>query len=95
LRNHFPEAVFVSVKTGKGMDELVERISNLVADDITTVELQIPQSRADLIARLHREATLVSTEYVDNDVRLCARVSRRTLRDFEAFRSVAQAPALG
>ena len=86
LRHHFPGAVFVSIKTGKGMDELIERISNFVADDITTVELQIPQSRADLIARLHREASVLSTGYVENDVKLCVRMARRTLRDYETFR---------
>jgi GTP-binding protein HflX len=86
LRHHFPGAVFISVRTGKGMDDLIERISNFVADDITTVDLQIPQSRADLIARLHREATILSTEYVENEVKLCARVSRRTLRDYEDYR---------
>ena len=86
LRHHFPGAVFISVKTGQGMEELINRISVFVADDITTVDLMIPQSRADLIARLHREASILSMEYVENEVKLCARVSRRTLRDFEDFR---------
>jgi len=87
LKNHFPDAVFVSIKTGKGMDELVDRIAAFVADDITTVDLQIPQSRADLIARLHRETTVLSTEYDGNDARLSVRISRRTLRDYEEFRA--------
>jgi len=86
LRHHFPGAVFVSVRTGQGMEELIERISAFVADDITTVDLKISQSRSDLIARLHREATILSTEYVDNEVKLCVRVSRRTLRDYETYR---------
>ena len=86
LRHHFPEAAFVSVRTGEGMEELIERISTFVADDITTVDLQIPQSRADLIARLHRESTVLSTEYIENDVKLSAQLSRRTLRDYEAYR---------
>jgi len=86
LRHHFPEAAFISVRTGEGMDELIELISRFVADDITTVDLQIPQSRADLIARLHRESTIVTTEYIDNDVKLCAQLSRRTLRDYESYR---------
>ena len=86
LRHHFPEAVFISVRTGEGMDELIERISKFVADDITTVDLLIPQSRSDLIARLHRESTVLATEYVDNDVKLSAQLSRRTLRDYAEYR---------
>ena len=86
LRHHFPEAAFISVRTGEGMDELIELISRFVADDITTVDLQIPQSRADLIARLHRESTVLTTEYIDNDVKLSAQLSRRTLRDYAEYR---------
>lgn len=86
LRRHFPESAFISIKTGEGMQELVERISEFVANDVTTIELRIPQSRSDLIARLHREAKVISTEYVDNDVKIVARAARRTTRDYEKFR---------
>jgi GTP-binding protein HflX len=87
LRHHFPGALFISVKTGAGIPELIARLSDFVSEDETTVDLQIPQSRSDLIARLHREATVLSTEYVGNDVKLCVRASRRTLRDCEAFKA--------
>lgn len=86
LRRHFPESVFISIKTGQGMEALVERISEFVANDVTTIEVKIPQSRSDLIARLHREAKVLATEYVGNDVRMTARAARRTTRDYDAFR---------
>lgn len=86
LRHQFPGALFVSVRTGEGIDHLIEHVSDLVADDITTIDVQIPQSRSDLIAKLHRDATVLSTDYVGNEVRLSARTSRRAIRDYEQYR---------
>ena len=85
LRARFPEAHFVSVKTGAGMPELISRLSELVADDLITLELRIPQNRADLIARLHREADIRSTEYIDNDVFLRARLSPKSASAYRDF----------
>ena len=86
MRSRFPEAVFISVKTGAGLEELVSRIGEFVADDLLTWELQIPQSRADLIARLHREADIRHSEYVENDVRLRVRLTPKASRTYSAFR---------
>jgi len=88
LRIRFPDAHFVSVKTGEGMPELVNRLSELVADDLITVELRIPQTRADLIARLHREADIRHTEYIDNDVLLRARISPRVAAAYSSFAAI-------
>jgi GTP-binding protein HflX len=86
LRHHFPGAHFISVKTGEGIDGLLELMSGFVSDDVTTMEVLIPQSRSDLIARLHRDAVVLSTEYAGNDVRLSASASRRIAREYEEFR---------
>ena len=86
MRSKFPEAVFISVKTGEGLQELVSRISEFVADDLLTMELQIPQSRADLIARLHRETDIRHSEYIDNDVRLRVRITPKAAAAYSAFR---------
>jgi len=85
LRARFPEAHFVSVKTGAGMPELVSRLSELVADDLVTLELKIPQTRADLIARLHREADIRNTEYIDNDVCMRVRLSPKAASAYRDF----------
>src|SRR5206468_8564126 len=63
LRRHFPDAVFVSVQTGQGMDELIERISEFVARGTISVELRVPTARGDLLARLHRDGTVREVRY--------------------------------
>jgi GTP-binding protein HflX len=87
MRSRFADAVFISVKTGEGMKELVSRISEFVADDLVTLELKIPQLRADLIARLHRDADIRHSEYIDNDVYLRVRIAPRSAKAYEGFRA--------
>lgn len=81
LRRHFPEAVFVSVRTGEGLEELVERMAAFVAAGSLTVEVRIPQSEAGLIARIHRQAKVLETEYCGNEVRLVASMPARLAAD--------------
>ena len=63
LRGQFPDAVMVSVQTGAGIAELVDRISEFVRKDTVTVELRIPVARADVLARLHREGIQGAIRY--------------------------------
>ena len=85
MRARFPEAVFISVKTGAGLEELVSRIGEFVADDLQTLELRIPQSRADLIARLHREGDIRHSEYIDNDIEMRVRLAPKAAAAYTAF----------
>ena len=77
LRRHFPEAIFLSVHTGEGMEELVERMGEMVANTSVTRELLIPQSEGGLLARLHRGARILETTYEGDSVRLVAVLSPR------------------
>jgi len=85
LRRHFPDAVFVSVQTGQGMNELVERISEFVARGTMTVELRLPASRADLVAKLHRDGTVHDVRYDADFSRVVATIPTRSLEIFAPF----------
>ncbi len=77
LRRHFPDAVFLSVHTGLGLDTLIERMSEMVSAGSATRELRIPQRESGLIARLHREGRVIDTRYEGEDVCLLATVPKR------------------
>jgi len=77
LRRHFPDAVFLSVHTGEGLDGLIARMEDMVSAGCATVELRIPQRESGLIARLHRDGRVLETHYEGDDVRLVATVPRR------------------
>jgi GTP-binding protein HflX len=96
LRRHFPEAIFVSVHTGEGIDLLVNRIGEWVADSATTRELRLPAADGALLAKLHREAQVHETAYEGDEVRVIATLPRRLCEVFAEFMNGAEeVPALG
>jgi len=78
LRRHFPEAVFISVHSGQGMEELIERIGEFVSRGTLEVFLRLPLDRADLLARLHRDGVVHQVDYEDDAIAVQAAVSGRT-----------------
>jgi len=81
FHRHFPDSVSISVRTGAGLEELVEAIAAQAANGSVTRELRIPQSEAGLIARLHRQAKVLETEYLGDEVRLVAVMPARLAAD--------------
>jgi GTP-binding protein HflX len=77
LRRHFPDAQFISIHTGAGMDELIARLGEWVANGGTTRELRLPMDSGALLARLHREARIHEIEYLGNEIRIVATLSRK------------------
>jgi GTP-binding protein HflX len=76
LRRHFPEALFISVQTGEGMDALVEKISEWVAKAAATCRLELPSTHGNLLAQLHREARVHDLEYHGDTVHVIASLPR-------------------
>ena len=89
LRLHFPNAVFISVHTGEGLDLLVERIANFVANNTQSVELRLPLSRSDLLARIHRDGTVVQLEYEDDVAHVFASIPKRLIEAYRPYCVVA------
>ena len=90
LKSHFDErSVFISAVTGAGLDKLTGRLCEMMVDRVTRLTLRIPQARQDLVALLHREAKILTTEYDGNDVILTAIVSRTIRHKVDEFAIVA------
>jgi GTP-binding protein HflX len=85
LATRFPDAVFISAKTGEGIEELLHHMAGLVANNTQIAQLLLPQSEAGQIARLHRDAKILSTEYVDNNVKLQVLLSNRLLQNYAQY----------
>ena len=85
LRQHFPDAVFISVHTGEGIDTLVGRMNDHVSNGSAVHTLRLPQSAAGEIARLHRQAKVISTRYEGEEVWIDALLSARLAEEFVKF----------
>jgi GTP-binding protein HflX len=88
LRGALPDAVFVSARTGQGLDRLSARMSELVESTDVTVDVTIPYDRGDLVARVHSEGRIDATEHTTDGTRVKARVPlavAAALREFATF----------
>ncbi|MCH9722528.1 MAG: GTPase HflX [Actinomycetia bacterium] len=74
LRGALPGAVFVSARTGDGLDRLRSRLGELVEPREVAVDVTIPYSRGDLVARLHDDGRVDATEHTEAGTRVKARV---------------------
>ncbi|BAU31980.1 GTP-binding protein HflX [Microcella alkaliphila] len=75
LRGLEPTAVFVSAKTGEGIDELRARIGEVLPDPDVEVVVVVPYDRGELVALLHERGRILSTEYEEGGTRVHAFVS--------------------
>ncbi|AGZ53246.1 GTPase HflX [Mycobacterium kansasii] len=74
LRHALPGAVFVSARTGDGVDALRRRMAELVAPTDAAVDVVIPYDRGDLVARLHSDGRVQHEEHSVHGTRIKARV---------------------
>jgi GTP-binding protein HflX len=85
LRLHFPEGVFVSVRYGDGLKELLYRMADLLTDRVSKVELALPLDRTDLLSLLHRTSLVIDVGYEDSYVTVVALVSPKVYARVEPF----------
>lgn len=87
LKRMFPDALHISSITGQGMDALLQECSAVLADRVRCKDYRIPQQRADLVSLLHREAKVLSTNYVADDILITAVVPPAISGRLENFES--------
>lgn len=75
LRGLVPDAVFVSAKTGEGIDELQRRIAELLPDPSVEFIAVVPYDRGDLISLLHERGRVLETAYDEAGTRVHALAS--------------------
>ncbi len=74
LRRLAPDALFVSARSGRGLDELRTRISAGLPRPDIDINVLVPYTRGELVARLHETAEVLSTEHTAGGTLVHARV---------------------
>ncbi len=75
LRGRYPDAVFVSARTGAGIAELRERLEERLPRPEVEVRALVPYDRGDLINKIHLTGEFVSSEHTEHGTRVVARVN--------------------
>jgi GTP-binding protein HflX len=79
-----PHSIVVSARTGAGIDELLALIDLDLPHAAVAIDLVVPYSRGDLVARAHRDGELDTVEHIDAGTHLVGRVSESLAADLEA-----------
>ncbi|WP_433872044.1 GTPase HflX [Saccharopolyspora sp. CA-218241] len=74
LRRLLPDAHFVSAHSGDGIEELRAEVAERLPRPDVFVDVLIPYTRGDLVARAHTEGEIVEEEHTPEGTRLRAKV---------------------
>ena len=75
LRGLEPNAIFVSAKTGEGIEELQQLIADTIPEPDVEVTAVIPYDHGEIISMIHKSGQVLDTDYVESGTRIHARVS--------------------
>ncbi|HZK58663.1 MAG TPA: GTPase HflX [Cryobacterium sp.] len=87
LRGLEPRAIFVSARSGEGVEELLAAIADRLPSPQIELDLLIPYERGDLIALLHEQGRVLSTHYVETGSQVKALVTPEIQAQFAPFLS--------
>src|SRR3712207_944962 len=74
LRQALPGAVWVSARTGEGIEALRDVIAARLPHPHVDVDVLVPYHRGDLVARVHRDGEVIEERHEETGTRLTARV---------------------
>ncbi|MEU4528300.1 GTPase HflX [Micromonospora ureilytica] len=95
LKRLWPDAIFVSAYSGRGMDELRAAIEDRLPQPAVEVRAVVPYDRGDLVSRVHRTGEVLSTSHLPEGTLLHVRVSAELAAELAAFDVERQGQAAG
>ncbi|MEU4621528.1 GTPase HflX [Actinoplanes sp. NPDC023801] len=87
LKRTWPEALFVSARSGAGIAELHKAIADRLPRPAIEMRVLIPYDRGDLVARVHRSGQVLQSRHLDDGTELLVRVDERIAAELSDFRS--------
>jgi GTP-binding protein HflX len=86
LKRAWPDAVFVSARSGLGIPELHAAIAQRLPRPAVDLRVLLPYDRGDLVARIHRGGQVLDTRHTEEGTELRVRVGEQLAADLEPFR---------
>jgi len=85
LKRLWPEAVFVSARTGAGIDDLRTAVEDRLPRPAMEVRATVPYTRGDLIARVHSRGDVLATRHTNEGTFLHVRVDAALAAELAPF----------
>ncbi len=86
LKHAWPDAIFVSARTGTGLDELQEAIEKNLPRPAVEVTVVIPYDKGRLVDRIHRTGEVLESDHIDEGTQVRARVDAELAAELEPYR---------
>ena len=93
LHAGYPDAVFISARTGKRIERLRLTIESLLPRPEIEIRALIPYERGDLVNRIHQTGEFLSTEHTDTGTLIAARVNPSLAGELAPYELVTSDPA--
>lgn len=75
----YPESIFISALTGRGIDELKKEIYKHLSGNFLELVVKVPITRMDIINFLHKNSQIIKINYEKNIVNCWIRISKSKL----------------
>ena len=85
LKRAWPDAVFVSARSGLGISELHAAIAQRLPRPAVDLRVLLPYDRGDLVARIHRTGQVLDTRHTEQGTELRVRVGEQLAAELENF----------
>ena len=85
LRRLEPNAVFVSAKTGEGVEALQQLIADTIPEPDVEVTAVIPYEHGEIVSMIHKSGHVLDTDYVESGTRIHARVSVQLANQIQRY----------
>jgi len=85
LRLAEPKSVVVSARTGAGIEELLDKIEELLPRKQREMTVSLPYERGDLLSRAHREGEVLEVSHGAHGTELTARVPLGLAAELDRF----------
>ncbi|WOO39603.1 GTPase HflX [Rubellicoccus peritrichatus] len=89
LKSEYPDCLFVSVKSGEGIEDLLTRCEKKLESFARPMVLLIPHERYDVINRLHEAGAISSKEITDEGVLIKGNIPNRLVEGVEEYHTKA------
>ncbi|MEU4567724.1 GTPase HflX [Micromonospora sp. NPDC023956] len=87
LKRAWPDAIFVSAHSGRGIEELRAAIEARLPHPAVEIRAVLPYDRGDLVARVHRQGEVLSTAHLPEGTLLHVRVDAALAAELAPFES--------
>ncbi|WP_433348465.1 GTPase HflX [Micromonospora sp. CA-111912] len=88
LKRLWPDAVFASARSGRGIDEVRAAIEERLPSPAVEVRAVLPYDRGDLVARVHRQGEVLSAAHLPEGTLLHVRVGEALAAELTPYAAV-------